>query len=920
MTKRWLVLYGSLLLLAVASCGPADTPTSSDDSADQTGSGLTTLAGELAIAIVTYDDGRAGKEYLLRHTDDASLPLDLGHVALPDLASGDRVIVRGEIVDGVLVAEGIWLEPRDDDSLGDTQAEARLINPVRTTAKVAVILVNWGSADSITRDSMRGKVFTNSNSTKAFYWENSYGQFDMVGDVFGWYSISNPGCDTSAISSRARTAARNAGVDIDSYHQVMYYFPKTSACGWSGYAFLGLPTKPARDSFYNGSSNCVVLAQELMHNFGAMHSRSYDCGSAPISSSGCTYSEYGDPFDPMGGGCYHVNAYQKAAMGWYGACNDVTTSANGTFDIVPTQIASDGIQSLRVPMNSNLCPSGFSSCYYTVEYRQPVGVIEGGYSGSASVYNGVLIHVTAPVVFSGQSQTRQTYSYLLDMTPSTSTFTDAALAKGKSWSDPNGVLFTVISTSPSGAKVRVELPGGGTGSPRCIDGTTPGGTPPPSDVVAPTVTMVSPEENATRPPNSSVDVVATVTDAVGVARAELVWTNGGNSWTVACETASSPFSCARSGDTYTWSVTLGGEGSRTWTIKGYDTSGNVTTSATRTLNVATAPPPPPPPSDTVAPTVTALTPEDGATRAPNSSFQVGAVVTDDKALQKAELLWTNGGNSWTVDCANASSPFSCTQSGSTFSWTVGVSGAGSRTWAVRGTDAAGNVTTSPTRTIVVANAPSDTIAPSIELVSPANGATYAADSSASVVTRVTDAGGVAKVELLWASGSQSWTTDCASPASPFTCSASGDTYTFGVALGAAGDRTWSIRATDAAGNVTTSPSRTVTVGSVTPDAAPIVVQVSPANGGTAKASSTISVTATATDDVSVSKVELLWWKGTTSWTVDCNVPQQYFSCTRSGDTYTYAVQVGTGSRTWRIRATDSAGKQTTSDLWTINLQ
>ena len=39
--------------------------------------------------------------------------------------------------------------------------------------------------------------------------------------------------------------------------------------------------------------------------------------------NGCTYSEYGDRFDPMGGGCRHMNAWQKQYQGWFGGCNGV---------------------------------------------------------------------------------------------------------------------------------------------------------------------------------------------------------------------------------------------------------------------------------------------------------------------------------------------------------------------------------------------------------------------------------------------------------------------------------------------------------------------------------------------------------------------------------------------------------------------
>jgi hypothetical protein len=69
----------------------------------------------------------------------------------------------------------------------------------------------------------------------------------------------------------------------------------------------------------------------------------------------------------MGSGCYHINAYQKAAQGWFGKCNNVTATANGTFDVVPTELASNGVQSLRIPMDVSLCPTGMTGGYCVCE-------------------------------------------------------------------------------------------------------------------------------------------------------------------------------------------------------------------------------------------------------------------------------------------------------------------------------------------------------------------------------------------------------------------------------------------------------------------------------------------------------------------------------------------------------------------------
>jgi hypothetical protein len=440
-----------------------------------------------------------------------------------------------------------------------------------------------------------------------------------------------------------------------------------------------------------------VLNQELMHNFGAQHSHSYTCTGGSIAApANCTFSEYGDPFDPMGNGCYHTNAYQKSAQGWYGGCNNVTATANGTFAIEPTESPSNSLQSLRIPIAASLCPTGVTSCYYMIEYRQPVGVIEGANSGTASVYTGVLVHVAPSVSFAGTGTSPLKSPYLLDMKTSTTTFTDAALQVGQTFTDPNGVSIKLTSRTSASAIVDVSFPAGGSGSPLCIDGSVYGAPPPPVDTTSPTVTQTSPADGASFLPNSTVTVVATVSDNVAVSKAELLWTNGTTTTTVDCATAATPFSCTTSGNTRTWGVTVGGVGPRSWAVRATDTSGNVTTSPTRALQISSTPV-----GDTTKPTVSVVSPADGATTGQNTKVTVVANVTDNVAVSKAELLWTNGTTTSTVNCAAATSPFSCTTSGSTRTWTFTVGGAGTRTWSVRGTDTSSNVTTSPTRSLKV---------------------------------------------------------------------------------------------------------------------------------------------------------------------------------------------------------------------------
>jgi hypothetical protein len=434
------------------------------------------LVGELDVFIVHLDDGTSNTVYRLN--DEDGTVWELTFARDPSLATGDRIAVVGEPTDDGKFAV---TELRTDD-IAQSQ-EALTGNPVRTRGRLAVLLVQWTAPDSVTPEVMRDRVFSGTASTTAWFDENSYNLFELTGDVFGWYSVpAMTSCDFDTLGANARQAARDAGVDIDSYGQIAYYFPRTTQCGWSGLAYVGRPNRPAQGAWYNGASGCSVLAHELMHNYGANHSRSYECGTTALGAPAtCSYSEYGDPFDPMGSGCTHTNGFQKGAQGWFGRCNTVTVTGESTLDIVPTELPSDAIQALRIPMDASLCPSGLTSCAYFVEYRRPIGIF-GGIDSRAQPNPGVLIHIGGPVDFTGAS--RPASPYLLDMTPGSRTssdFRDAALGVGLTFTDSTGISIRVDALGESAATVTVSFADGRAGGAVCIDGTTPPGgmTPPP---------------------------------------------------------------------------------------------------------------------------------------------------------------------------------------------------------------------------------------------------------------------------------------------------------------------------------------------------------------------------------------------------------------------------------------------------------
>jgi MYXO-CTERM domain-containing protein len=194
----------------------------------------------------------------------------------------------------------------------------------------------------------------------------------------------------------------------------------------------------------------------------------------------CRHSEYGDIFDPMGGGCRHMNAWQKSYQGWYGACNGVKVGKSGTFTLLSNGRACDGAQFLQIPapkvrMMPRSGGGGQASVdmlsHYYVEFRAPDNF--DGTLGWRNMPQAALtpqVHVRVGGDLKSRTQ-RGLHTWLLDMNPMTTSDSDAALAVDKTFTDPAGGLsLTVMAADANSATIKVDLPGGA-GMNTCIDGT-----------------------------------------------------------------------------------------------------------------------------------------------------------------------------------------------------------------------------------------------------------------------------------------------------------------------------------------------------------------------------------------------------------------------------------------------------------------
>lgn len=505
--------------------------------AGRAGRSAETFEGELLMLHADqFEHDRATQSWALRSAR-RYIRLDLSNVADADDLAGKRVRVDGTRRNGVVVARRVTGASRwwSTTSLATTPG----------TRRVAVVLFNFtnDSSQPWSRETARAAVLGDSSSPNAFYGEVSYGQTSLAGDVLGWHTVpfDNSGCRFTEWSTAADAAA---GLDPTAYDHVIYAFPRASSCGWTGMGAIR-----GRQSWINGSMTLRTLTHELGHNLNAHHASSLSCTSGgarvPLSST-CTQSEYGDPFSVMGASTRHQHNWHRAQIGWLPEL--VTVSATGTHTVAPAELGASP-RLVRVPRGDGN--------YFYLEFRQPFGVYDAFSAGDPAV-NGVTVRLAGDVP-------QIVRSFLLDTTPSTSSFSDAPLAVGQTFTDPlSGIAITTTGVSSSGASVRVSFAGSGEG-----------------DTEAPT----APSSLAATATTSSVSL-SWVASADNVAVAGYRVYRSGTLVSTTASTSSTDAGLA-SGATYAYSVVA------------FDAAGNSGPAASVTVTTLVGPPPP---ADTIAPT------------------------------------------------------------------------------------------------------------------------------------------------------------------------------------------------------------------------------------------------------------------------------------------------------------------------------
>ena len=368
------------------------------------------------------------------------------------------------------------------------------------------------------------------------------------------------------------------------------------------------------------------------------------------------------------------------------------------------------------------------------------------------------------------------------------------------------------------------------------------------DVTAPTVSLTAPAANATIA--GTVTVSASASDNVGVASVQFLL-DGTNLGTA---DSTSPYSVS-------WNTTTATNGTHRLQARATDISGNTATTTDRSITV-----------DNQAPTGTIVI-NSGAT-ATNSRNATLTLSASDALSSVTQMRFSNTG----TGAFSTAEPFATTKA-----WTLS-SGAGTKTVFVQFMDSVGNwSTTAISDTIVL-----DTTAPTISGRTASN-----ITGSSATITWTTNEAATSRVEygLTTSYGSSTALDPTLVTAHSVTIAGLAPSTTYN----------WRVRSMDAAGNETVSANSTFATAAVSDTTAPTVTWSGPPANSILLG--TVTLTATASDNVAVGGVQFLLDGNTLLGTEDTTSPYSF-----SWNTTT----ASNGTHTLQARARDTSGNTATT--------
>jgi M6 family metalloprotease-like protein len=287
-------------------------------------------------------------------------------------------------------------------------------------------------------------------SVRPFFQTSSYGQTTLLSTITPKVYRLPRTAVSYAVSAaeydlhRDAVAAAAADFPVGTFDRVIVAFNHigSSQIPGSQINFGGSGMVGGSEIWINGSFTFGIVAHELGHTYGLLHANLWQVNDGnPLSSTGKS-SEYGDPFDIMGSGGTDVrfdfNMFEKNRLGWLPDQRVKTITASGTHRVY--RFDHKDALALNQPLALRVARDGTRS--YWIGLRQ-------NFPGNASLTNGAYI-------LWGYDSARPTD--LLDLTTPGTNTDDAALALGRTFTDPAyGITFRVIARGGADVATFLDL-------------------------------------------------------------------------------------------------------------------------------------------------------------------------------------------------------------------------------------------------------------------------------------------------------------------------------------------------------------------------------------------------------------------------------------------------------------------------------
>ncbi len=262
-----------------------------------------------------------------------------------------------------------------------------------------------------------------------------------------YYTTSHDGVDgEDLLRDHAIAKALTAGWDKDDYEFV------TIVINHNLYSWAGLGQLGGKYNWIDGTTSGSELDQrasvyihELGHNLGLYHANAWNPASSVADDADGTHVEYGHEFDIMGdtythnSDQLHFNASFKNALDWL-PDSSITTldsnSSNTTIDLHAMDQTHVAGRMYAVKIDSGITLGDSTDLDYWIEFRSR-------YPSNNTLDDGVVIYV------SNDTHSNKALK-LLDMTPATSSVSDAGLDLGQTFTTAD-TRWTVVVNSQSGS-------------------------------------------------------------------------------------------------------------------------------------------------------------------------------------------------------------------------------------------------------------------------------------------------------------------------------------------------------------------------------------------------------------------------------------------------------------------------------------